>query len=141
MSRRQQVYNPAMRALEEAAAEKADQAREEAMQMLDNIIADCDKWLLADSEVPEIDPTPAIDHARFIDYTRQVTASTNGPANVAVIQGLNEMYAAEGRLLNNTQRALMEHHLRFDKAPGKPGHFSVSEQAAVMQALTASVRA
>lgn len=58
MSRHQQVYDPAMQALEEAAAEKADQAREEAIQMLNNIIADCDKWLLANSEVPESDRRP-----------------------------------------------------------------------------------
>lgn len=131
----------ATRAVEKAAAAKVDHAREEAIQVLDRIIADCDKWLVSGGDDLEARPVAGMDDVHFNDYTRRVNVPANVPANVSVLQGLNEMYAAEGRLLNNTQRALMEHHLRFDKGPSEPGHFPVSEQAAVMQALTASVRA
>lgn len=141
MSHSLYVRDAATRAVEKAIGAKADHARQETIQILDKIIADCDKWLVPDGNDLDAAPVIGMDDVHFNDYTRRVNVPANVPANVSVLEGLNEMYAAEGRLLNNTQRALMEHHLRFDKGPGEPGHFSVSEQAAVMQALTASVRA
>lgn len=135
------VSDAATRVLEKAAASRADQARLESIRLLQEITDDCDKWLGANGGDLGHEPAPDMGDANFVDYTRRVNVPVNVPVNVSAIKGLKEMYEAEGRLLNNTQHALMEHHLRFDKNPSDPGYFSVAKQVATMQAMAASVRA
>jgi hypothetical protein len=119
----------------------SDEARQEIIEACNRMLAQCKEWLVANDVPPEDGPAPALSGIDFVDYTRRVNVPTNVPANIPILESLNEVYVAEGALLNRTQRALIEHHLRFDKDPEDPGYCSVPEQIRMMQAMAASVRA
>jgi hypothetical protein len=135
-------HNPGvMHANLKADEARGDEARQEIIEACNRMLAQCKEWLVANDVPPEDGPAPALSGIDFVDYTRRVNVMTNVPANIPVLESLNEVYVAEGALLNRTQRALMEHHLRFDKDPEDPGYCSVPEQIRMMQAMAASVRA
>lgn len=141
MFRHTDVRDPVTQALEKAAAAEGDEARQEMIRAFDRMATRCEEWLVANGVSPNEGLVTPLSDVDFVDHTRHVNMATNVPANLAVLESLKEVYAAEGALLNNTQRALMEHHLRFDKDPNDPGYFSIPEQIKAMQAMAASVRA
>ena len=65
---------------------------------------------------------------------------TNVPADVEDLVALNDVYVAEGNLLNNTQRALLDYHLRFGQSPDSSKSAPVAEVTKTMQAFAAKVR-
>lgn len=139
---RKMSHNPGvMHAVSKAAETKGDEARQEIIETCNRMAARCEEWLAANGVALNDEPLPGMSDIHFASYTRRVNVPANVPANAAVLESLNEVYVAEGALLNNTQRALMEHHLRFDKDPDDPGYFSIPEQIKAMQAMAASVRA
>jgi hypothetical protein len=135
-------HNPGVKhAYLKAKEASGDEIRQEIIETCNRILAQCKEYLVANDVPPKDDPAPALSGIDFVDYTRRVNVPTNVPATIPVLESLNEVYRAEGALLNRTQRALMEHHLRFDKDPEDPGYCSVPEQIRMMQAMAASVRA
>jgi len=117
-----------------------DEARQEMRNTFDRMAAQCKEWLAANGEPQESGPVPGLSDMRFVDYTRRVRVPTNVPANVEELGDLNEVYVAEGNLLNKTQRALMEHHLRFGQKPDGATAAPVAEVIKIMQAFSAKVR-
>jgi hypothetical protein len=140
MSHNAHVCDPVAQAFGKASTTEGDDARKEIIETFDRMAKQCDDWLVANGVPPEENPVPGRGDVDFVDYTRHINMASNIPANLNVLESLNEVYAAEGALLNNTQRALMRHHLRFDKDPQDPGYLSVSEQHEMMQAMAAKVR-
>lgn len=140
MSRNSKPTSSAMLAFEKAAEAQADEARQEMIDSFDRMAAHCKEWLAANGEPEDRGPVPGLSDVHFADYTRRVTMETNVPADVEDLQSLNEVYVAEGNLLNNTQRALLEHHLRFGNDPEKPASTPVAEVIRTMQAFAAKVR-
>lgn len=140
MSRNPNPNNSAMQAFEKEAEAQADEARQEIINTFDRMAAHCREWLAANGEPQDSGPVPGMSDIHFADYTRRVQMQTNVPANVEDLQSLNNVYAAEGNLLNNTQRALLDYHLRFGKDPEKPASTPVAEVVRTMQAFAAKVR-
>lgn len=129
-----------MQAFEKAAEAEGDEARQQMIETFDRMAAFCKDWLVSNEEPMEGRPVPGLSDVHFTDYTRRVQVPTNVPADVEALTSFNEVYVAEGNLLNNTQRALMEHHLRFNKEAGNPGHAPVAEVMRSMQAMAAKLR-
>jgi hypothetical protein len=128
MSRNAHVCDRVTQAFGKASTTEAEDARKEIIKTFDRMAKQCEDWLVANGIPPEEDPVPGQGDVDFVDYTRHINMTSNIPANLNVLESLNEVYAAEGALLNNTQRALMRHHLRFDKYPQDPGYLSVSNR-------------
>jgi hypothetical protein len=140
MSKETHVRNSATQAFEKVAEAEADDARQEIIASFDRMAAHCREWLSANGEPVRNDPVIGMSDSEFVDYTRSVNMQTNVPANIEELGTLNEVYVAEGNLLNKTQRALMEHHFRFNQNPDDPAHAPVAEIMRTMQAFAAKVR-
>ena len=123
-----------------AAEAGGDEARQEMINTFDRMAAQCKEWLAANGEPQESGPVRDKSDIDPPDHTRSVQVPTNVPANVEELGLLNELYVAEGNLLNNTQRALMEHYLRFGQKPDDAAATPVSEVMKIMQAFSAKVR-
>ena len=129
-----------MQAFEKAAEAGGDEARQEIIQMFGRMAAQCEEWLAVHGEPEGKKPAPGISEIHFADYTRRVKVQTNVPANLEDLEDLNELYVAEGNLLNKTQRALMEHHLRFNQNPDDPTYTPVADVIRNMQAFAAKMQ-
>ena len=140
MSRNPHPTSSAKLALDKAAEAQANEARQETINSLDRMAATCKEWLAANRESQDSGPVPGMSDIHFADYSRRVQVPTNVPANVEDLLSLNEVYVAEGNLLNNTQRALLDYHLRFGQNAEKPASESVAEVIRTMQAFAAKVR-
>lgn len=127
-------------AFDKAAVLKGDEARQEIIEIFKRVAARCDDWLAGNDEILTDDAAPDMSGVQYANYYRNVNMATNSPAHFPKLERLTEVYTAEKNLLDNTQRALMEHHLRFDNDPDDPGYFSVTEQAKAMQAMAAKVQ-
>jgi len=134
------THDSAMQAFEKAAEAEGDEARQEIIESFDRMAAHCKQWLVANGEPSDSGPVPDMSDVNLVDHTRGVVLPTNVPANVEDLQSLNDVYAAEGNLLNNTQRTLLDYHLRFGKDPDKPASTPVAEVVRTMQAFAAKVR-
>ena len=140
MSRNPYPTSSAKLAFDKAAEARADEARQETINSFDRMAATCKEWLAANGEPQDSGPVPGVSDIHLADYTRRFKVPTNVPANVEDLQSLNEVYVAEGNLLNNTQRALLDYHLRFGQNAEKPASESVAEVIRTMQAFAAKVR-
>lgn len=140
MSRNPDPTSSAEQAFTKEMEAQSDEARQEMINTFDRMAAHCKEWLAANGEPQDSGPVPGMRDIRFADYTRRVTVPTNVPANVEDLQSLNEVYVAEGNLLNNTQRALLDHHLRFGQDPEGPASKPVADVIRAMQAFAAKVR-
>jgi hypothetical protein len=140
MSRNPYTGSSAMRAFEKMAEAEGDEARQEIINSFDRMAAHCKEWLAANGEPQDSGPVPGMSDIHFADHTRRVRVPTNFPADVEDLQSLNEVYVAEGNLLNNTQRALLDYHLRFGQNPENPASSPVAEVIKTMQAFAAKVR-
>jgi hypothetical protein len=140
MSHHAHVRDPVTQAFGKASTAEGDDARKEIIKTFDRMAKQCEDWLVANGIPPEEIPVPGRGDVDFVDYTRHINMASQVPANLDVLESLNEVYAAEDALLNNTRRALMRHHLRFNSDPQDPGHLSIPEQDAMMQAMAAKVR-
>jgi len=140
MSRNPYPRSSATQAFEKAAEADGDEARQEIIQTFDRMAAHCKEWLAANGEPQDNVSVPGMSEIHFADYTRQVKVQTNVPANIEELGSLSEVYAAEGNLLNKTQRALMEHHLRFNQDPDDATYTPVADIIRNMQAFAAKVR-
>jgi hypothetical protein len=129
-----------MQVFEKAVEAEGDEARQQIINSFDRMAAHCKEWLAANGEPLDNGPVPGMSDINFVDYTRRVQMQTNVPANVEDLQSLNEVYMAEGNLLNNTQRALTEHHLRFGQDQDDPESTPVANVIKTMQAFAAKVR-
>jgi hypothetical protein len=140
MSRNPYPRSSAMQAFGKAAEADGDEARQEIIQTFDRMAAHCKEWLAANGEPQENDSVPGMSDIHFADYTRRIKVQTNVPANVEELGSLSEVYAAEGNLLNRTQRALMEHQLRFNQSSNDATHTPVADIIRNMQAFATKVR-
>lgn len=129
-----------MQAFERAVEAERNEARQEVINSFERMAAHCKEWLIANGEPLDSNPVTGMSDINFVDHTRRVQMQTNVPANVEDLRSLNEVYVAEGNLLNKTQHALMEHHLRFGRDPNGPGSTPVAEVMRTMQAFAAKVR-
>jgi hypothetical protein len=134
------VRNSVTQAFEKAAEAEADDARKEIIESFDGMAAHCRKWLSANGEPVDDGPVPGVSDSELADYTRGVNMHTNVPADVEELGSLSELYAAEGNLLNRTQRALMEHQLRFNQSSNDATHTPIADIIRNMQAFAAKVR-
>jgi hypothetical protein len=140
MSRNPDPTSLAMQSFAEWAESEGDEARQEMINTFDRMAAHCKDWLAANGEPQNHGTVPDMSDIHFADYTRRVQVPTNVPANIEELGSLNEVYVAEGNLLNKTQRALMEHHLRFGQNRDDPESGPVAEVMKTMQAFAAKVR-
>lgn len=140
MSRDTHARDSSTQAFSKAAEAEADEARQEIIKSFDRMAAHCKEWLSANGEPPDNYPVPDMSDISFVDYTRNVKMQTNVPANAEELRDLNEVYVSEGDLLNRTQRALMEHHLRFNQHPDDPAYTPVAEIMRNMQAFASKMR-
>lgn len=140
MSRNPYPTSSAMQAFEMEAEAEGDKARQEMINTFDRMAAQCKEWLAANGEPQESGPVPGLSDIQVADYTRRVRVPTNVPANVEELTSLNEVYVAEGNLLNKTQRALMEYQLRFVQKPDGATAAPVAEVIRAMQAFTSQLR-
>ena len=140
LSRDPNPINAAMQAFQREAEAEAEEARQEIINSFDRIAAHCKNWLAVNGEPLDNGPVPGMSDVDFIDHTRRLRVPTNVPANVEELTDLNEVYVAEGNLLNNTQRALMDYHLRFGQNPETAASAPVAEVMRTMQAFAAKVR-
>ena len=140
MSRDPNPISAAMQAFQREAEAEAEEARQEIINSFDRIASHCKNWLAENGEPQDAGPVPYMSGMHFADYTRRVRVPTNVPANVGELTDLNEVYVAEGNLLNNTQRALMDYHLRFGQNPETAACAPVAEVIRTMQAFAAKVR-
>ena len=139
MSQDTRARNSAMQAFEKAAEAGANEARQKTIESFDRMATHCKEWLAANGEPQDSGPVPGVSDIHLADYTRRFKVPTNVPANVEDLQSLNEVYAAEGNLLNNTQRALLDFHRRFGQNTENPAYSPVAEVMKTMQAFAAKV--
>jgi hypothetical protein len=140
MSRNPNPTSLAMQSFAEMAEAEGDEARQEMINTFDRIASQCKDWLAAHGEPQNSGPVPGMSDIHFADYTRRLRMQTNVPADVEDLVALNDVYVAEGNLLNNTQRALLDHHLRFGQNPDTSTSAPVEEVIKTMQAFAAKVR-
>jgi hypothetical protein len=140
MSRNPNPTSFAMQAFEEMAEAEAREARQEVINSFERMAAHCKDWLAANGEPQDSGPVPGMSDIHFVDHTRRLRMQTNVPADVEDLRSLNEVYVAEGNLLNNTQRALLDYHLRFGQNPDPSKSVPVAEVMRTMQAFAAKVR-
>jgi hypothetical protein len=140
MSRNPNPTSLAMQSFAEMAEAEGDEARQETINSFDRMAAYCKEWLTANGEPLVNESVSGMSDIDFVDHTRRVQVPTNVPANIEDLGSLNEVYVAEGNLLNKTQRALMEYHLRFSQNPDGHESTPVAEVMKTMQAFAAKVR-
>jgi hypothetical protein len=130
----------AMQSFAEWAEAEGDEARQEMINTFDRMAAHCKDWLAANGEPQNSGSVPGMSDIHFADYTRRLRMQTNVPADVEDLVSLNDVYVAEGNLLNNTQRALLDYHLRFGQNLDTSTSVPVAEVVKTMQAFAAKVR-
>ena len=140
MSRNPNPTSSAEQAFAKEVEAQANDARQEMINTFDRMAAHCKGWLAANGEPQDNSPVPDMSDINFVDHTRGIKLQTNVPVNVGDLESLNEVYVAEGNLLNKTQHALMEYHLRFGQNKDNPAHSPVAEVMKTMQAFAAKVR-
>lgn len=143
MSRNANIHSQTWEALLELSGPEEQKARKKSGEILDDILSDLDDWLVDLGEPTTPDPTPAIENVHFADQTRRIDVSTNARLQVKDLVNLNELYAAEAKLLNEAQEGLVNFQFSAinSNTPEDPGFFPVEEKLTMLQALRERVHA